>query len=295
MKGAEIGALDKPLVRKQDSTVLHVDHCDTASLKARWRGQRGVDASRLHVDAVWGAHTLGQALQAAGAFDGVQGLDYIVASHVVEHVPDLVAWLQEIGACLATGGRLRLAVPDKRYSFDYLRSTSSLADVLDAHARHRRTPSGARVLDFALHAATVDCAAAWRGLVVEADLEHWYSAESAQQLAHSAETTDHYHDVHCWVFTPESFVALMLGLAEQGLLPLACEWVTSTRRNTVEFFVSMSMQTDSAKVLASWRAASNSPPAAQPMTTTDRIKDRCLSGMLMLKGWKQRARPVAHG
>lgn len=40
--------------------------------------------------------------------------DYIVACHVIEHIPNLIAWLNEINLLLDTRGRLFLAVPDKR-------------------------------------------------------------------------------------------------------------------------------------------------------------------------------------
>ena len=50
--------------------------------------------------------------------------DWIVASHVIEHVPDLLAFLIDCEALLKPGGSLVLALPDKRCFFDALRPVS---------------------------------------------------------------------------------------------------------------------------------------------------------------------------
>lgn len=254
--GAEIGPLDRPVVAKARGEVHYVDHCDTAALKARWASDPGVDVDALHVDAVWGRLTLRQALADASAFThAAGGLDYVIASHVVEHVPDLVSWLAEVHAVLAAHGHLRLAVPDRRYTFDYLRRTSTLAEVLDAHVRQRRTPSASRVLDFALNMVHVDCGQAWRGVLVPSALVRGYSDEAAIALARSAEDTDAYHDVHCWVFTPHAFATLMAQLARCHLLAFACEWLVPTAPDTYEFFASLRPEADHARVVRSWEAA----------------------------------------
>lgn len=253
--GAEIGALDKPLVERNDGQVFYVDHCDTESLKARWSSDPAVNVEKLHVDAVWGQKSLREALDSAQAFATRQtGLDYVVASHVIEHVPDLVSWLREIRASLAPEGSVRLAVPDRRFTFDYLRQTSTLTDVLDAFVRKRRTPSGSRVLDFALHLADVDCAAAWRGEVTRDNVVPKYTVDTAIGLADDAEQNGTYHDVHCWVFTPTSFAELMLSLGECGHLEFRCDWLVPTALNTFEFFVSIKPERDHKSVADSWRA-----------------------------------------
>ena len=256
--GAEIGPLDRPLVPKVRGEVYYVDYSDTATLKARWASEKNINVDVLHVDAVWGNNTLREALATAGAFKRTaEGIDYVVASHVIEHVPDLVSWLREVKGALSAGGTLRLAVPDRRYTFDYLRRTSTLAEVLDAYVRKRRKPSGSRVLDFALNMVHVDCGKAWRGDLVETELVRGYSDESALGLAEAAESTDAYHDVHCWVFTPHSFAGLMAQLARCKLLELSCEWLVPTARDTFEFFVSMRPEPDQGKVMQSWVAVAN--------------------------------------
>ncbi|WP_044156709.1 class I SAM-dependent methyltransferase, partial [Escherichia coli] len=65
--------------------------------------------------------------------------DLIVASHVIEHVPDLIGWLKDAISVLKVGGTLALVVPDKRFTFDILRPLATYREVAAAHkeARHR--------------------------------------------------------------------------------------------------------------------------------------------------------------
>jgi SAM-dependent methyltransferase len=258
--GAEVGPLDKPVVPKGNGDVFYIDHCDTEALRTRWSTDTNVDVKKLHVDAVWGENTLKAALTHAHAAQAPgkvwPGLDYMVASHVIEHVPDLITWLQEVKQALKVDGTLRLAVPDRRYTFDRLRRTSTLHEALDAYVRKRRVPSGSRVLDFALNMRTVDCHSAWLGTLDEAQLVRVFPFADAVALARDAEENGTYHDVHCWVFTPESFAELMLELAKQQMLGFSCQWLEPTAKFTFEFFAALQPCDDPQLALQSWLTVS---------------------------------------
>jgi predicted SAM-dependent methyltransferase len=77
-------------------------------------------------------------------------VDYAVASHVVEHVPDLIDWLTEIASVLRSTGELRLIVPDKRFLFDIFRRETSLADVLLSYINNARDAQPHSMLDITL-------------------------------------------------------------------------------------------------------------------------------------------------
>jgi SAM-dependent methyltransferase len=255
--GAEIGPLDKPLVGKSEGHVIYIDHCDTQALRAKWSIDPSIDLGKLHVDAVWGEQTLQQAIagyaQTAGGASASGGCDYVIASHVLEHVPDMVSWLKEVDAVLKPHGELRLAIPDKRFTFDYLRQTTTLAGVLNAYVRRDRVPNTYCILDFMLNMAPVDCTAAWQGEIDPSKLERRATFEGAMAVVQDALQNGSYHDVHCWVFTPASFGQLCAELAQYGLLDFECAEFFDTVRNEFEFIVSLRKCDDRERAVASWR------------------------------------------
>ena len=254
--GIEIGALDRPLVHRGDGGIFYVDHVDTPTLRQKYAIDPGVNLDTLvEVDAVWGENTLREALQArAASHTGTPMLvDYVIASHVVEHVPDLVGWLREIHEVLKPTGELRLAVPDRRFTFDCLREDARLSDVLAAHLAGARRPMPQAILDSQLNAApSADFIKLWSAdgsTSAPAPLFHWdHIIRLAQESMAGA-----YHDSHCWAVTPYSLADIFVALAEHGLLRLACAKFEDTPYADFEFYLRMAPCDDPEVVAESWR------------------------------------------
>jgi SAM-dependent methyltransferase len=240
--GIEVGALDRPLVTPEEGRIIYVDHVDTAGLREKYARDPTVDKANLvEVEAVWAERTL---VEAVGG-----RVDYVVASHVIEHVPDLITWLSEIRDALVPGGRLRLAVPDRRYTFDYRRSDSRLADVVHAWLMRARRPLPQHILDHILEAAVVDTCRAWQGHLEPKPISTLGAAVAA---ATDARDNAGYHDVHCWVFTSVSFIGLMGRLSEIGLLGFSCAAVFAAEPYTNEFIVHLDRCDDPVLTAANW-------------------------------------------
>jgi SAM-dependent methyltransferase len=153
--GLEIGALAAPLLRAPHANIRFVDHANQATLRAKYADDPSVPADQIvPVDAIWGENTL------ADCFPG-EIFDYVIASHVIEHVPDVIGWLAEIAAVLRPDGRLILAIPDRRYSYDVLRRETSLSDLIDAHFRGARRPTPGQVFDCKANVVAFDHTQAW--------------------------------------------------------------------------------------------------------------------------------------
>lgn len=258
LTGAEIGPLHNPLVLKSESHVIYVDHKNTESLREAYAQDSWVDVSKIRVDAIWGAQTLKQAIagyfvEEKGEPSESQALDFVVASHVIEHVPDLITWLREIRSILKPSGTVRLAIPDKRFTFDYLRRPTELTSVLVAYLNRARIPNTQCILDFCLNEVAIDCALAWQGKIDEASLKHAHTFEGALHVARDALEHGNYHDVHCWVFTPESFAGLCKDLANHGLLDFECTEFHDTAVNEIEFFVHMRVSDNLPEKVNSWQ------------------------------------------
>lgn len=246
LRGVEIGPLVNPIMTRDAGSITYVDHATTEDLRAKYAADPSVDVTKIvAIDAVWGDDSLAQALQCGPEYD------YVVTSHVIEHVPDLITWLAEIEAILKDGGSHRLAIPDRRFTFDFFRRETRLPEVLDAWMQKARRPLPSAILDFYTYVANVDLTKAWQGRIDSRNTPLVHGPAFAIEVARSA--NDVYHDAHCWVFTPRSFGELMVELASVGLLNFSCERFLDTRFMEFEFIVSMSKCSDKDKVVKSWR------------------------------------------
>ena len=197
------------------------------------------------VDHVWGAQTLSECL-------GGARVDYVLNSHVIEHVPDLVTWLGEIHSVLQPGGSLRMAIPDRRYTFDLLRAESTLADALDAHIRRTRIPLPRAILDHYLHYTDMSAIDIWDGRVEASTLMPTHTAAEALRIAEQSYATGQYQDTHCWVFTPLSFAKLGAALARLDLLDFVCEHIYPTEFHELEFMAVLQSAADRRTCVESW-------------------------------------------
>lgn len=245
----EIGALDKPVVPRDSPRIFYVDYTDTETLRRNYRADPMVDTEKIvDVSGIWGEQTLAQAASS------VAPVDLIIASHVIEHVPDLVTWLKELESVLKPHGEVRLVVPDRRYCFDMRRSETEAADVLAAYLVKARIPQPQQVLDFTLNAVTVDCVKAWNGQLQEEDLVRMFSDEGALHLANDVLQNANYHDVHCWVFNPLSFARLMRDLSRIGVLNFGCSKFIDTEKNTLDFFYFLKKMESKEAIVQSWKS-----------------------------------------
>jgi len=229
--GLEIGPLDIPIVTREMGRVRYVDHASTEELKVKNRENPFVKVDRIaEVDYVWGAKSLPELVADETPFD------YVVASHVIEHVPDLVGWLGEIRAILRPRGVLSLAIPDKRFCFDYFRQPTTAADVLEAFLRRDRTPGFRQIFDHLATFATLDGALTW-GAGSTGTPSRKMTTRQAWDIARGASTDGTYHDVHCWVFTPATFFQVLATLIELDLFGFRV--ATFFPPTGHEFFVSL--------------------------------------------------------
>lgn len=227
-RGLEIGALDRPVVRKQMGPISYVDRASRDELLT-WYADPGHDIDRqalVEVDYVWGAETL---LKAVG---GDRAFDYVIASHVIEHVPDVYGWLREIGSVLRDDGLALFMIPDKRRSFDRARSMTASGEYIDAFLRGLRRPDSRQIFNHFYE--TLPEGGPLRD---EAGLTEL--AQGSLAMCQRALADDEYIDAHCWVFTPRSVVAALDLASRLDLLPFEIAHVRPTPEGDAEFLLAL--------------------------------------------------------
>jgi ubiquinone/menaquinone biosynthesis C-methylase UbiE len=256
-EGLEFGPLNRPIVRRPAAQVYYADHVSTAELRTKYALDPNVAVDDLaSIDIVWPSGPLREAVQRS--VPGPQKwFQFIIASHVIEHVPDIVWWLAELRSVMSSGGDLRLIVPDRRFTMDIGRQESVLADAMAAYMLEVRRPEPREITDFYSNYRKVDAVEAWRGDVPDAEWHTEQRCATALRLAGSA-VAGNYHDVHCGVFTPLSFVRQMSQLADLGMIWFECRRIFTTVEGEIDFFVHMGAADDRSSIARSWQAACDS-------------------------------------
>lgn len=213
--GLEIGPSFRPLVKKSSGAKVEVvDYTDAAGLREHYRGNKHVNLENIEeVDYV---------VQRGSIFETVRKskyYDYIVASHVIEHTPDLLGFLQDCGKLLKESGILLLAVPDKRHCFDVFQPLTSTGSVLQAHLDGRILPTPGAIFDDRAYNALRNGEIAWR---IGSTGELLFYMEMDEAKAHFANErwATGYIDVHTWRFVPSSFRLIINDLYELGEIAL---------------------------------------------------------------------------
>jgi hypothetical protein len=229
-QGLEIGPRNAPLVRKADGPILYADYADTETVRANLNVSGEDPSGVLEIDIVTGGGSL--AAVAPGK------VDYILASHVAEHVPDLLGWLIDLHAILTEGGTVGLAIPDRRFTFDRFRAESTIAEAVEAYLLAATRPSLRQVFDSAWPAVEIGVDQAWRNEIPKhATAEHRLARlKPALDLVRRLHQTPTYNDAHCWVFTPASFLDLLDQAARMDLLPYTLQTFHPTEHYGYEFY-----------------------------------------------------------
>jgi hypothetical protein len=197
--GLEIGPLDRPLIPRDRFRIAYADQASKADLTRRYQGHNLNLSALSDPDYVLGGGCLQDAVGAAR-------FGYAVASHVIEHVPDMIGWLWQVWAVLENGAVLSLAIPHAAHSFDKHRRLTTLADLVEPYFSRATRPGSRHIVDAALGDA----------LYYGKDLMD--CAFEAFHLANHVRTAGLYWDTHCSVLTPGSFTDLMRCLDRCGLL-----------------------------------------------------------------------------
>ena len=138
--GIEIGALNQPAPLPKE---LSVSYCDVISQEEAKRLFPETDSNNL----VTVNHLIDLDNSGLRQFKS-NSLDFVILSHVIEHVANPIAVLDELFRVCKPTGHVVLAVPDKDYTFDKPRQLTPFTHLLEEYRQHVTTVSDAHYLDF---------------------------------------------------------------------------------------------------------------------------------------------------
>jgi len=173
--GIEIGALWRRFPVDRGARVVYLDRADVADLKAQYSDvQEKIFLPDVVADAT--------ELPAAPG-----SLDFIIASHVLEHLPFPLAAIRAWYEALAPGGALLIKIPDKRYTFDLRRDRTPLARLISENEDRSSFDWHSHYVEFVekVHGREPDCTEVARAVpaLKAGDLNIHYHAWIDEDLA----------------------------------------------------------------------------------------------------------------
>jgi hypothetical protein len=216
----EIGPLASPCILKsQFPNSFYADIRNKSQLEEHYKG----DSAICDIDFVI-LNSYTESLQ------DIEKFDYVIAKHVLEHFPRLIYFFNDISNILCDNAFLCLTIPDKRFCFDYFRSPTSFAEAYYIYANHiLNNPIG--LLDFSTNYLNInDPYLLWQDKDFLEILKNSILERDSTSILESFHKSlqGSYFDSHFSVFTPNSFLLMMLNMTYYALLPF----------NIVEFYYS---------------------------------------------------------
>ena len=234
--GVEIGASHAPIAPKRAGYDVHViDHATREELLEKYKDEDVKLENVEDVDFVWKGETYAELIGKRHYYD------WIIASHVIEHVPNLVGFINSCDEILNETGVLSLAVPDVRFCFDHFRPISGLSKVVDAHYQNHTVHTPGSVVEFNLNLVKRDDVPGWgENTLLEDRYSFTNSREKVLEYLEKSVNGGAYLDCHAWCFTPHSFRLIMSDLYDLGLIKMrevgffpseGCEFQIALSRN----------------------------------------------------------------
>jgi hypothetical protein len=230
--GVEIGPSYNPIAPKKEGYDVHIiDYMSREQLIARHKGVKAnIESVIEEVDFVWKGESYEKLTGRSKYYD------WIIASHVIEHTPDFIGFLEDCDSILKDDGVVSLVVPDKRFCYDHYRPVTGISRIIDSHFQKNtiHTPGTAAeaCLDFVSKAGAI----VWDSSNV-GRYEFVCSIEDAAKGMKRASDDKTYWDFHAWCFVPHSFRLIIHDLFCLGFIPF--QEVDFSPTVGFEFFVTL--------------------------------------------------------
>ncbi len=179
-RGLEIGAFNAPAELPENCRVEYCDLIDPEEAKKRFPE---ISAELLvAVDYLCDVDHQGLSPFADGEFD------FVIFNHVIEHIANPIRMIEEIFRVTRPGGRVVISAPDRDYTFDKNRETTSFEHLLAEYQQNVTRVGDDHYLDFL------------RGVYPEVMKNVFSPSQLQTYLARARERREHAH-----VWTSASF------------------------------------------------------------------------------------------
>lgn len=236
----ELGPLNRPIADK--SIYPNVFYCDvrsTEDVRKLYSGNDYLEATGIMVNPetiVPIDYVIQESYEKT--FENVEKFDYVIASHVLEHMENLIFALRDISTVLKPGGVFCIIYPDKRYCFDHFRNSASFRDAYNVFCNGTEE-NAPMVLDF--YYSVVPENNPYVFWQKEGVLRHLPTASFENAVKHYEQALEgiKMDDVHYWPFTDMDFLKFLYDCTRAKLIPFRCVSFWPCLQNGQQFMVAL--------------------------------------------------------
>lgn len=194
----EIGPLDKPILDTKKKINIFCDHLMEKDIKKKYKKKK--ISTYLDYKAIIPIDNLLDEI----LLQRRKKFKFVVASHMFEHHPNPLDLLQKLSKIMEKDSILSLALPNKNYTFDKSRPSSSIGDWIEWFHKKQDKPPYSCIFDSKL-------------INYKKKLEKNY-LEKAYSDTKKIIKKNQYFDCHVSVFTPDEFVKIISSLNNMKLI-----------------------------------------------------------------------------
>ena len=237
----ELGPLNRPIADKRKyPNTFYCDIRSTEEVKKLYSGNDYLEATGITVNpetivpidfVIKGSYK--------DTFEEIEKFDYVIASHVMEHMEDIISAFLDISTILKPGGLLYLVYPDKRYCFDHFRTSASFRDAYNVFVNDP-SENASMVFDFYYSVIPENSPEVfWKKddiltFLPTADFDN--AVKKYKKVREKGEKID---DVHYWPFSDMDFLKFLYDCTRAKLLPFHCVAFHPCMENDQQFMVAL--------------------------------------------------------
>lgn len=242
----EFGPLNWPMVKKSDyPNTYYADIRGSNDIKKLYAGNDYLESTGIHIDidtivdidyVVKGTYK--------DSFKGVEKFDAIILSHVIEHIPDIINFFQEVPDLLKKNGKLIIIYPDARYCFDHFRNGTTFIDAYNAYIEKHMNHNA--VFDFVNNVVHENNPKYFWNDDSQNDILPMTDFSKTIQAYKNAKNDKLPDDIHFWPFADYQFVKFLYDLDRAGLSSFEISEFYGTQEDTQEFMTILGLKSEKA-------------------------------------------------
>ena len=240
----ELGPLTRPLLERKDYlNYFFADIRSTEEIRELYSGNKYLKETGISVE-IEKIVEIDFVIKNGykETFKGVEKFDYVIVSHVLEHIPNLLEFFVEIRKIMKENASLIIIYPDKRFSFDYFRTNTKFSDVYNVYISDGKRVAS-QVLDFYTNVIPENDPVKFWDLNKKVELFDGKKSKSKKNIETYEKVLKEKRedDVHYWPFSDFAFIKFLYESSIYNYLPYILSKFIPTQKNTQSFLVVLTL------------------------------------------------------